>query len=131
MHTAVTYRAPAPWRRMKSTVAASARASTTPAPPTTQTRSSGGAPSKVQVGTMPRPRSLTTGCIPLATTWTPTPGNRLGTAGEGGVPSRLSTSNGPVKSSWVIPGKTTNPTLKSGMSPLPLAAPVPVILTQS
>ena len=43
MHTEVTYRAPAPWRRMKSTVSPSARASATPAPPGTQTRSSGGA----------------------------------------------------------------------------------------
>ena len=41
--------------------------------------------------------------------------NLLGAESEGGVPSRLKTSNGPVKSSCVIPGKITKPTLKSVM----------------
>jgi hypothetical protein len=67
----------------------------------------------VQVGTKLRPRSLETGSMVFATTWVFDWGNLLGTAIEGGVPSRLKTSNGPVKSSWVIPGKITKPTLKS------------------
>jgi len=36
-------------------------------------------------------------------------GNLLETEIEGGVPSRLKTSKGPVKSSCVIPGKITKP----------------------
>ena len=69
MQTEVTYSARPPSRRMKSTVSTSARASTTPAPPGTQIRSSGGQFSNVQVGRMPRPRSLETGCMVFATTW--------------------------------------------------------------
>ena len=46
-------------------------------------------------------------------------GNSLGTEIEGGVPVRLKTSNGPVKSSCVIPGKITKPMLNSDM---PLSA---------
>jgi hypothetical protein len=62
-----------------------------------------------------RPRSLDTGCSVLATTWVLDCGNLLGTETEGGVARRLWTSNGPVKSSCVIPGKITKPTSKSDM----------------
>jgi hypothetical protein len=75
--------------------------------------------SNVQVGKMRKPRSLDTGCSVLATTWVLNCGNLLGTETEGGVERRLKTSNGPVKSSCVIPGKITKPTSKSDMAPDP------------
>ena len=62
-----------------------------------------------QAGTMPRPRSLDTGSMVFAMTWVLDCANLLGTEIDGGVPSRLKTSNGPVKSSCVIPGKITKP----------------------
>src|SRR5271154_3381260 len=107
MHTEVTNCACAPWRRMKSIVSTSARASTTPAPPGTQIKLSEGALSNVQVGRMLKPRSLETSCRVLAITWVLDCGNLLGTESDGGVERRLKTSNGPVKSSCVIPGKIT------------------------
>ena len=100
---------------MKSRVRGSASASTTPGPPGTQIRSKGGAVSKVQLGTMARPRSLGTGSSVRAATWHAARGKLLATELDGGVASRLRTSNGPVKSSWVMPGKITKPTSKSGM----------------
>src|SRR3954465_11161993 len=102
MHTAVTYFARRPWWRMKSIVSASARASATPAPPGTQIRSRGGQLSNVHVGKILRPRSLGTGSKVFAATWVFDCGNLLGAEIEGGVPNRLRTSNGPVKSSCVI-----------------------------
>ena len=67
---------------------------------------------------IPRPRSLKTGCIVLATTCVRECANALGAEMDGGVAKRLKTSNGPVKSSCVMSGKITKPTLKSDMSSL-------------
>jgi hypothetical protein len=44
--------------------------------------------------------------------------NALDAEMDGGVAKRLKTSNGPVKSSCVMSGKITKPTLKSDMSSL-------------
>ena len=116
MQTEVTYWARALCLRTKSTVSSSAIAPTTPGPPGTQMTSSCGQDSKTQVGMIPRPRSLRTGCIDLAAMCVRECANALGAERDGGVPKRLKTSNGPVKSNCVMSGKITKPTLKSDMA---------------
>ena len=100
VQTLVTYFARALWRRTKSIVSSSSIAWSTPKPPGTQMRSSGGQSANVVVGGIDSGQSDGTGSRVLATMWVVAPGRRC------------STWSGPVKSSCVRLGKSTKPVVK-------------------
>src|SRR6185369_1358898 len=102
VHTEVTKRADAPWRRRKLSTGWSSASAAWPRPPGTNRMSSGGQSSSDTVGSSARPDSACTGWVSFQTRCTRAPGRRC------------STSNGPVRSSWVRPGKSSIPMCSAG-----------------